>query len=494
MEGKLPYGWVSINLKESVDFRKGKKPEVLSSEYFEGLVPYMDIQGLEKGIVSYYADSDSAKYFKENDVVIVWDGSRSGLILKPKQGAIGSTLGALSPIGYNTLFLYYFLSSHYEVINSKARGVGIPHVDPTYLWNLELPLPPLAEQERIVAKLDTLFAQHELMKKALERIPKLLKELRQQVLTQAVTGKLTEKWKEGKELENVSQYFKRITEDLSVNYQLLLEKASQNRQTKPRNQTKNKISDKGDPVLSDIPEQWKYLRAEELCYLITDGVHFKPEYIETGVKFLSVKNVRPFKINIENCKYISEEDHLKYIQRCNPENGDLLYTKVGATYGYAAKVNLNCDFSIFVSLALIKPSKLINSTYLELLFNSTIIFNQANYKVSGIGVPDLHLIEIRDFKIPLPTYLEQEEIVRRVESLFAKADVIAASYKKLKEKIDSLPQALLHKAFTGELVAQLPTDGDARDLLEEIKALKGASAKLTKMYKTTHSLNMVAED
>ena len=75
--------------------------------------------------------------------------------------------------------------------------------------------------------------------------------------------------------------------------------------------------------------------------------------------------------------------------------------------------------------------------------------------------------------IPVPTISEQEEIVSRVEILFAKVDKIEQRYKNLKEKIDILPQAILHKAFKGELVPQLPTDGDAKDLLKMIAELKG---------------------
>src|SRR5690606_19027649 len=75
------------------------------------------------------------------------------------------------------------------------------NINQTILKNLQIPFPPLPEQERIVAKLDKLFAQHEKIKAALDRIPQLLKIFRQQVLTQAVTGKLTEQWREGKELE-----------------------------------------------------------------------------------------------------------------------------------------------------------------------------------------------------------------------------------------------------------------------------------------------------
>lgn len=481
MGKQLPKNWVNVSLQDITKNVKGKKPKIQEDIEFEGSVPYMDIKALEYNVIRKFADTESSKLFEEGDVAMVWDGARSGWVSKTNFGAIGSTLVAFKPIKINSNFLFYYLLDKYPFINSNARGVGIPHVDPTVLWTLKFPLPPLAEQNRIVEKLDRLFAQLEILKKSMAKVPLLLKDFRQQVLTQAVTGKLTEEWRKGKELEDIDSYFKRIRIDLDENYKEIIKRAIENGATKPRDQRKNKVSDKGDPILKEIPKLWKYFRAEELFYLITDGVHFKPNYIEEGIKFLSVKNVRPFKINPENCKCISEEDHLKYVQRCNPELGDILYTKVGATYGYAAKINLEYDFSIFVSLALLKPSKLLNSSYLELLFNSPIIFNQANFKVSGIGVPDLHLIEIRDFKIPLPSPEEQQEIVSRVESLFAKADAIEQQYKALKAKIDTLPQSILHKAFKGELSEQLDSDGDARELLKQIQELKNSAVKPKKV-------------
>src|SRR5690606_41085285 len=88
------------------------------------------------------------------------------------------------------------------------------------------------------------------------------------------------------------------------------------------------------------------------------------------------------------------------------------------------------------------------------------------------GQPDLTHKMFGPCPFNVPTLQEQQEIVRRVESLFAKADAIETRYQTLKAKIDNLPQAILHKAFKGELVPQLPTDGDAKDLLAEIMALK----------------------
>src|SRR5690606_24319733 len=88
-----------------------------------------------------------------------------------------------------------------QSLQDVGKGVAQKNINQTILKNLQIPFPPLPEQERIVVKLDKLFAQHEKIKKALDRIPQLLKAFRQQVLMQAVTGKLTEQWREGKDLD-----------------------------------------------------------------------------------------------------------------------------------------------------------------------------------------------------------------------------------------------------------------------------------------------------
>ncbi len=459
--------WIKISFEGSLG-KIGAFTKLKSKDYFElGTIPVVD-QG-EK-LIAGYVNDEKLSYKGSAPVIIFGDHTRNlkYIDFKFAIGADGTKI--IKPLEiFNSKFYFFYLKSlkipdfgysrHYKVLKS-----------------IHIPLPPLKEQQRIAAKLDNLFAELDTIKERLANIPMLLKNFRQSVLNQAVTGKLTEEWRKGKELEDVHLYYEQIDKDLDENYALLCHLAKEKGERKPRDQRKNKKSSKSDNNLPIIPDSWKYKRAEDLSYLITDGVHFKPKYIEAGVEFLSVKNVRPFTISNNGCKYISIEDHKEYVKRCKPEKDDILYTKVGATFGYAAKVKLDYEFSIYVSLALIKPSKLVNSDYLELLFNSELVFNQARNRVSGSGVPDLHLIEIRDFKLPIPLYEEQLEIVKTTSLLLTKIRLIEERYNYLEKKIETLPQAILAKAFKGELVPQLPTDGDAKELLAEIKKLKEATA------------------
>jgi type I restriction enzyme S subunit len=119
--------------------------------------------------------------------------------------------------------------------------------------------------------------------------------------------------------------------------------------------------------------------------------------------------------------------------------------------------------------------------------NAPVIFEQARKRVSGSGVPDLHLIEIRDFKIPIPHIDEQTEIVRLVEQHFALADTLEKNLKNAKQKVDNLTQSILAKAFRGELVPQDPNDEPAEQLLARIKAARAEAELLEKAAKKVTS-------
>jgi len=122
------------------------------------------------------------------------------------------------------------------------------------------------------------------------------------------------------------------------------------------------------------------------------------------------------------------------------------------SYGYAVQNKLEYPFSLFVSVALVKPVKeYFTSDYAEIVMNSPTVFKQANDRISGSGTPDLHLIEIRDFRIPLPPLAEQHEIVRRVGALFKCADAFDQEVAAAGRRCERLTQAVLGKAFAGKI-------------------------------------------
>ena len=202
----------------------------------------------------------------------------------------------------------------------------------------------------------------------------------------------------------------------------------------------------GNPEANE--HSWDIVKLENVCNKITDGVHSKPAYTNIGIPFISVKDITTKKLLFEDCKFISEDDHYKYIKRCNPEYNDILYTKVGATYGRAAIVDTTKPFSLYVSVALLKPKKeLINPLFLKAVLNTKYVKTQADKRIKGIGVPDLHLIEIKNFAIPLPPFEQQNQfaqIVQKVETQMEKN-------QKVIEQMDNLFNSLMQQAFKGEL-------------------------------------------
>lgn len=157
----------------------------------QGFAPYIDIKLFDRGILSRFAKCDTKVTFvNKNDVLVVWDGARFGLSAIGWEGVLGSTIVALNSQYVLPKFLFYFIQSNFKKIQSKPRGVGIPHVEPSLFWNLEIPVPPMAEQKRIVKKIEELFAIIDKTVKYLNDTKQHLAQYRQSVL-QNVFGALT---------------------------------------------------------------------------------------------------------------------------------------------------------------------------------------------------------------------------------------------------------------------------------------------------------------
>lgn len=179
------------------------------------------------------------------------------------------------------------------------------------------------------------------------------------------------------------------------------------------------------------------LNLSEVTTLISDGTHFTPNYLNNGVKFISVKDVRKSKISLNKTKFISLEEAEKLDRRCKPQINDVLLTKIGATFGFAATVNTNERFQIFVSLALLRPNDKILPKYLEIFLNSNLAYIQYERAIKGAGVPDLHLEDIRKIKIPLPNIAEQQKIITLYENAYNEKQLKEEQAKSLLESIDN---------------------------------------------------------
>ena len=408
--------WVETTLNKVVLHKKGKKPKKLERNEFHNSLPYIDIEAFETGNIRQYADIESSNCCNNNDVLVVWDGARFGLTGYNQRGSVGSTLACLTPVIIETTYLLHFIQRQYKTIQSNPKGTGIPHVNPDIFWSLKIPLPPLNEQKRIVEKVDAILPKVKSAKARLEKISAILKKFRQSVLSAACSWRLTEDWREGK----------------------------------------------------DFPE-WKDVVTKEVCVKITDGEHNTPRRVTNGKMLLSAKNIRDGFIDYNNFDCICESDFSKCIKRCHPEIGDVLVVSVGATIGRTAIMRKNQEFAIVRSVGLFKPNKnMLLGEYLLHALRTSSIQKYINGASQGTAQPCFYINKMEHVPISLPSLEEQQEIVRRVEKLFALADSLEAKYQTAVERVEKIEQSVLAKAFRGELAERDPNDEPAEELLRRI--------------------------
>ncbi|HDY7451182.1 TPA: restriction endonuclease subunit S [Vibrio vulnificus] len=194
--------------------------------------------------------------------------------------------------------------------------------------------------------------------------------------------------------------------------------------------------------LGVIPEDWRLLELQEIAH-ITDGTHKTPKYQDTGIPFLRVTDIQSKKIDLQETKYVSEEEHKELCKRCAPEKGDILLSKNG-TIGITKLIDWDWDFSIFVSLCLIKiKDKSISPKFVELVLRSALIKHQIKARSKTGTITNLHLEEIREFLIPVPSIDEQVKIVSIIDNANRTLEEVKSKLKCSK---------VMSRAFYGKLL------------------------------------------
>ncbi|WP_201617700.1 restriction endonuclease subunit S [Psychrobacter immobilis] len=307
-KSNYPSSWEVVKLGDFADSEKGKKPknqQPLQDEKFN--LPYIDIEAFEKGIFKSFTDGEKCVICDDSDFLMVWDGSRSGLVGKGLKGALGSTLVRINLPMINNLYGYYYLQSKYLEINTRAKGVGIPHVDPSLLWSYDFPIPPVNEQNRIVDKIETLFSEVDAGIANLTLAKRQLEQYRQSLLKHAFEGKLTAKWREeyaenhGKSLPNADELLEQIQtarrdyhDQQMADWEQAVEAWEEQGKegTKPRKPSK--LSEIEMFESEGMPQNWIKICAESTCDFITKGTTPSKEklYQSQGeIPFIKVYNL-----------------------------------------------------------------------------------------------------------------------------------------------------------------------------------------------------------
>lgn len=219
---------------------------------------------------------------------------------------------------------------------------------------------------------------------------------------------------------------------------------------------------------------WEKVRLKDVTNVITCGVAKRPEYIDTGIMFLSSKNVKANSFFLDEFNTISYEDYLKLTKNNKPEKGDILYTRVGS-FGEAAVIDFDDDFAIFVSLTLIKPKhKVLFNRYLMHYLNSEPVKFHAINNTTGIGVQNLNVSVVREYLIPLPPI----ETQRQITNILDKTNEILAFRKIQLEELDNLIKSVFYNMF-GDLITN--NKGWKKHLLGDIAEIVSGITKGRKL-------------
>lgn len=363
-----------------------------------------------------------------------------------------------------------------QVEEKMVSSAGQNTVSQASFREIQIPLPPIAEQRRIVAQVEALLAKVLSSKERLDKIPRILKRFRQSVLSAACNGKLTADWRE--EHPAVGKV------RLDSCERLRREKVSEANAMAGRSRFRYApaaqidIGDrtKGIDELFELPETWSWASLGQLTWAVADGPHFSPKYVgpEQGVPFISGRNISYEGIDFSDAKYVSPEDHAEFTKRTQPEMGDVLLTK-GGTTGIATVVTTEREFSVWVHVAVLKVvDELVDPFYLRDALSTPFAYVQSQAQTHGVGNQDLGLTRMVHIALPLPPIAEQVEIVRRIQAAFKVADRLEARYNKATTLVDRLTQSVLAQAFRGELVvteAELARrEGRSYETAEELLA------------------------
>lgn len=230
-----------------------------------------------------------------------------------------------------------------------------------------------------------------------------------------------------------------------------------------------RYKDSGIPWLGEVPEHWEVKRLKFLTNKIVDGAHFTPTYVNEGVPFLRVTDIQEKNIDMEKIKYIPLEEHQELIKRCNPQKGDLLLSKNG-TIGISKKIDWNWEFSIFVSLCLIKFNSLISSNYAKYFFDSNSLQEQIFGLIKKNTVINLHLDKIENFWFVLPSLKEQTAIAHYLDTKLGEIDALIDKQQTLLEKLAEQRTAVITHAVTKGLNPAAPMKNSGVEWLGDVPA------------------------
>ena len=438
----LPKGWVWTTLEEISEVILGQSPP--SSTY--------NTDG--KGLPFYQGKLEFGKLYptprkwctapkkiaEKGDVFISIRAPVGPTNICPEKSAVGRGLAAIRGLGgIESFFILSLLRAFANGIASKGTGTTFDAITGNQLKTFAIPLPPLAEQRRIVAKLEILFTQLDTAVDNLKKTQTQLQRYRQSILKAAFEGDLTREWREGH-----SDKLKPMS---------VLENSTLNN-------------------LPELPDGWVWTRVKHIAEFLRGVSYRKNQSSKTPkddyIPILRANNINA-QLNFEDLVYV-EQNKVKDEQFVKALD-IIIAMSSGSKHlvGKAAQADQDFEGGFGTFCGLVRVSEEANKKFIGLFFQSPAYRNEISRLSIGININNLRRENIETMHIPIPSLTEQEQIVSELERHLSVADKAEATIDAELKRAERLRQSILKQAFSGKLVPQDPKDEPASVLLEKIR-------------------------
>jgi type I restriction enzyme S subunit len=491
-QNEIPEGWELVRLPDVCEINPPKpSPNTLAPDAPVTFVP-MPAVDADRGAITKPETREFGKVrkgytsFRDDDVIMakitpcmengkaaIAQGLQNGLGFGSTEFHVFRSNGAVLAD-----FLYHFIRQEAfrkTAENEMTGSVGQKRVPASFLETVEIRLPPLAEQKRIVAKIEELLARVNTTRERLSKVPAILKQFRQAVLAAACSGRLTQNWRdENPDIETASVSLQNVLFD---------------RRRGVRQKYREPLRPEGD--LPALEEKWVWATIDQLRApepnSITDGPFGSnlktAHYTAKGPRVIRLQNVGEG-VFIDEEAHISQ-DHFENLLKHKILSGDLAIATLGDPIPRACLIGPEVGPAIVkADVIRFKPNLVLcESRYLCYALNDEATRARLAERVHGVSRPRLNLSEVKTIPLPLPPLQEQREIVRRVEKILAICVVIEKRHATATTRVEHITDAIFNKAFRGELVL---TEADlarrerrsyepASELLARVKSLSNSS-------------------
>ena len=441
---EVPENWTWTYMNNIGEYINGKAFKPIDWDT-KGL-PIIRIQNLTgtNNEFNYFSGEIEEKYkIVNNDLLMAWSATLDAFLWNGNDAVLNQHIFKVRSL-INKKYHYYLLKNTIQEMYSKTHGTGMVHITKGKFEKLEVPLPPLKEQQRIVDRIESLFEKLDKAKELIEEARDDFEKRKSAVLEKAFRGELTKEWRK----------------ESYINSNLMELLLNQNNKLK-KNFTFSEATE-----LFELPNQWNWIKLKDCCEKFKYGTSAKSKE-EGKVPVLRMGNLQEGKLDWTNLVYTSDEEEIKKYELIS---GDLLFNRtnspelVGKTSIYEGERE-----AIYAGyLIRVRTLEGIDSRFVNYFMNSIFAKHRCmEVKSDGVSQSNINAEKLGDFDIPLPPTEEQKEIVRILDKLLENESKIE-ELTALEKQIELIKKSILAKAFRGQLGTNSEDDESAIELLKEI--------------------------